>query len=42
MRTAKRRSVWPRDLLAHGIMVKLKKVLFKVSLYKVVAINGDT
>ena len=32
---------WNNERLAHGIIVKLKKVPFKVRLFKLVAINGD-
>ena len=32
---------WNDEQLTHGIIVKLKKVPFKVKLFKVVAINGD-
>ena len=32
---------WNDERLRHGIIVKLKKVPFKVRLFKVVAINGD-
>ena len=32
---------WTDERLKHGIIVKLKKVPFKVKLFKVVAINGD-
>ena len=32
---------WTDERLKHGVIVKLKKVPFKVKLFKVVAINGD-
>ncbi len=32
---------WTDERLKHGIIVKLKKLPFKVELFKVVAINGD-
>ena len=32
---------WNDERLKHGIIVKLKKVPFKVKLFKLVAINGD-
>ena len=32
---------WNDERLRHGIIVKLKKVPFKVRLFKVVALNGD-
>ncbi len=32
---------WTDERLKHGIIVKLKKLPFKVKLFKVVAINGD-
>ena len=32
---------WNNERLAHGIIVKLKKVPFKVRLFKLVAINSD-
>ena len=34
-------SDWNDERLKHGILVKLKKVPFKVKLFKLVAINGD-